>query len=268
MSRSSPLSPPLGGRPWRAFVAQTRWEARLALRRTENLLVTFGVPILLLVVFSAVPLLPAGVRPGGPVGPTVGVLETLVPAVLAVAVISTGLVALGISTAYERSYGVLKRLLGSPLPRWALLAAKVVVVGATLLIQVLLVGAVASVLGWSPPSGPVAALLAALPWLLLGTICFSALGLLLAGRLRPESVLAVANGLFLVLLLLGGVLIPLGALPAILAGPASLLPSALLAELLRGTMQPGGAVDPLQAAGLGAWSIGLAAAAVAWFRID
>lgn len=265
MSRSGSLSPPLGVRPWHAFVAQTRWEVRLALRRTENLLVTFAVPILLLVVFSAVPLLPVGMRPGVQF---VGALESLVPAVLAVAVISTGLVALGISTAYERSYGVLKRLLGSPLPRWALLAAKVVVVGATLLIQVLLVGAVATVLGWKPPSGAVAALLAALPWLLLGTICFSALGLLLAGRLRPESVLAVANGLFLVLLLLGGVLIPLGALPAILAGPASLLPSALLAELLRGTMQPGGAVDPLQAAGLGAWSIGLAAAAVAWFRVD
>ena len=44
------------------------------------------------------------------------------PGILALAIISTSLVNLGIATAFERVYGVLKRLGGSPLPRSGLIA--------------------------------------------------------------------------------------------------------------------------------------------------
>jgi hypothetical protein len=61
------------------------------------------------------------------------------------------------------------------------------------------------------------------------------------------------------------VLIPLDLLPPIVAVPASLLPPALLTSLLSGALG-GGAIDPLGAALLTAWTVLFAAAAVSAFR--
>ncbi len=246
---------------WRAFLAQARVELVLTTRRGENLLVTLAIPLLLLVFFSTVPLLPPPSWGGRQV-------DQVVPGILALAIVSTGLVSLGIATAFERAYGVLKRLGGSPLPRPALLAAKTLAVVATEIVQVVLIAAVGASLGWAPPGGIVPGVLAALPWLLLGSVAFCALGLLLAGALRAEAVLALANGLYLVFLLLGGVIIPLDHLPAAIAVPASLLPPAQLAGLLRGTLEPGGVVDPIQAAALAAWAVALVAATLLTFRTE
>ena len=246
---------------WRAFVAQARVELLLTTRRGENLLVTLAIPLLLLVFFSTVPLLPPPSWGGRQV-------DQVVPGILAPAIVSTGLVSLGIATAFERAYGVLKRLGGSPLPRPALLAAKTLAVVVTEIVQVVLIAAVGASLGWAPPGGIVPGVLAALPWLLLGSVAFCALGLLLAGALRAEAVLALANGLYLVFLLLGGVIIPLDHLPAAIAVPASLLPPAQLAGLLRGTLEPGGVVDPIQAAALAAWAVALVAATLLTFRTE
>ncbi len=252
------MSPALA---WRAFVAQARVELLLTVRRGENLLVTLAIPLLLLVFFSAVPLLPPPSFGGRQV-------DQVAPGILALAIVSTGLVSLGIATAFERSYGVLKRLGGSPLPRPALLGAKTLAVVVTEVVQVVLIAIVAVLLGWAPSGGVLGGVIAALPWLLLGSVAFAAMGLLLAGALRAEAVLAVANGLYLVFLLLGGIVIPLDHLPAAIAVPASLLPPAELAGLLRGTLEPGGTIDPLQAAGLAAWAVALVAATLLTFRTE
>jgi ABC-2 type transport system permease protein len=249
------------GRAWHAFLAQLRVELLLAARRYENLLVTLAVPVVLLVFLTAVPI--AGI-PGGP-GEAI---TTLVPRIVAVALLGTGLVSLGIATAYERGYGVLKRLAGSPLPRWALLASKTITVLMVVAAQLALIGIVAILLGWSPPGGPLAALVRAGPWVVLGTIVFSALGLLLAGTLRPEAVLAAANGLYLVFILLGGVVVPAELLPEPLASAMSLLPPSLLTNLLQSAMTGVGSAGPAQAAALLAWGVGLTAAAVAAFRVE
>ena len=250
-----------GARAWRAFLAQAKVELLLTTRRGENLLVTLAIPLLLLVFFSSVPLLPPPSWGGKQV-------DQVVPGILALAIVSTGLVSLGIATAFERAYGVLKRLGGSPLPRWALLAAKTAAVLATEVVQVALIVLVGALLGWAPRGGIGESLVASLPWLLLGSIAFCAMGLLLAGVLRAEAVLAVANGLYLVFLLLGGIIIPLDHLPAAVAIPASLLPPAHLAGLLRGTFEPGATVDPLQAAGLAAWAVALVALTLLTFRTE
>ena len=258
----APSRPPsYAAPPWRAWAALTRVELLLTTRRGENLLVTLAIPIGLLVFLAQVPLLPA---PDGGVGR----LEALVPGILALAVISTGLVSLGIATAFERESGMLKRLGGAPLPRWALVGAKASAVAVTTALQVVLVGAVALLLGWHPDGGPAIALLTAVPWLALGVAAFAGLGLLLAGRLRPEIVLALANGLYLLCLLAGGVIVPLDRLPDFVAVPASVLPPALLADLLRGALVAGGATVPLEALGLTAWALGLIAAAVYCFRVS
>src|SRR4029453_11458118 len=123
---------------------------------------------------------------------------------------STSMVSLGIATAYERYYGALKRLLGSPLPRLTLISAKTLAILLVELVQIaLLVGIARVVFGWRPSGSLPAALLA----LVLGSLAFGGLGLLLAGTLRAEAMLAVANGLYLVFLLVGGFILPLERLP-------------------------------------------------------
>lgn len=245
--------------PWRAYLAMAGMELRLATRRPENLLVTLVVPLVLLVFLVNVDLVPAGESRR---------VDVVVPGILALAVMATGMVALGIATAFERSSGVLKRLGGSPLPIWALVAAKTTAVAVTVALQVGLVTIFGWFLGWDPRGGIPGALAAAAPWLVLGTVASAGMGLLMAGRLPAEAVLALANGLYVLALLLGGVIVPLDHLPAIVAAPASILPPALMADLLRGAMVPDGALVPLQAMALLTWAIALIGLAARAFRVS
>jgi ABC-2 type transport system permease protein len=242
---------------WPGMVrAQAAMELRLTLRRFENLFVMLVIPPALLAFFGAVPVLSTGSdRP----------VDFLLPGVLALGVISAAFVNLGIATGFERGYGVLKRLGGSPLPRSALVAAKLVTVAIVEAVQVVLLVAIAVVVfGWQPAPG--ATLLVAAVALVAGTIAFAGLGLLLAGTLRPEATLALANGLFLLFLLLGGVVLPLDHLPGALATLARLLPAAALSDLVRDGLEGGSAslVGPF--AVLIAWGAAGVALAVRTFR--
>jgi ABC-2 type transport system permease protein len=106
---------------------------------------------------------------------------------------------------------------------------------------VLLVGIAGSCSGGKPAATSSVALLAGA--VLLGTFAFAGLGLLLAGTLRAEATLALANALFLVALLLGGIILPLDHLPAPLASIAAVLPAAALSDALRVALGAGG--DPV-----------------------
>jgi ABC-2 type transport system permease protein len=222
---SVPQTPRLRARPapiGRALAALVGMELRLSLRRAENLLVTAVIPAAVLLFFATTGILAV---PGRAV-------DFLLPGSIALAIIATGLVSLGIATAYERHYGVLKRLGGAPLPRWALAVARTSTVLLTEAAQiVLLVGVAWIALGWRPPSSLNPAL--ALVGVLLGTAAFAGLGLAMAGRFRAEAVLALANGLFLVLLLVGGIVVPVDHLPEPVAALAGVLPAAPLSEVLR-----------------------------------
>ncbi len=239
-----------------ATLAQTVTELRLTARRSENVLVTVIIPAVVLVFFAS-----AGVLPT-PAGRPV---DFLLPGSIALAIIATSLVNLGIATAYERHYGVLKRLGGSPLTRAGLLAAKIAAVLVVETGQVVMLVAIAVLaLGWSPAAGANPLLLAAV--VLLGTIAFAGLGLLLAGALRAEATLALANALFIVAVLLGGIILPLDHLPDALATVAGLLPAAALSDAFRGALGDDG-VDLIRAlAILGLWGAGSIALAARTFR--
>lgn len=238
----------------RMLLAQTRAELLLTLRRGESVLVTLVIPCVLLVFFLSLPRAPL---------PEAATIEFLLPGTLALAVMAAGLPNLGIATAYERGDGVLKRLGATPLPRAALLAAKLLAVGLVELAQgAVLVGIAVLAYGWRP-GGMVLLALAAL---LLGTAAFAGLGLLLAGTLRPEATLAVANGLFLLLLLLGGLFVPLDVLPPWMAALGRLLPAAALADALRAALHPTAEVPPAAWGVLVAWGLLAPAAAARTFR--
>ena len=240
------------GARWQRVLAQTRVELALTLRRGESVLLSLGIPVVLLVFFSVVDVLPTG---------TDEPIDFLAPGVLALAVMSTAMVGLGIATGFERQYGVLKRLGSTPLGRPALLTAKTLAILAVEVLQVGVLVAVSLALGWRP-SGSVGAVALAM---LLATLAFAGLGLLMAGRLRGEAVLAAANGLYLVLLLLGGMVIPVDELPGALRAVARALPAAALSDVVHAATTaatvPGRAWIVLTA-----WAVAAPLAAAATFR--
>ena len=248
-----------GGRAapaWRSTLAMTAMELRLALRRGETLVATAVLPVVVLLFFSSVSIVPVG--SGRPV-------DFLLPGSIAFAIIATSLVSLGITTAYDRHYGVLKRLGGSPLSRAELIVAKILAVLVVEAVQVaLLAGAASALLGWRPPVDASAGLLVVA--VLLGTLAFAGVGLLLAGTLRAETMLAVANILFVASLALGGVVLPIDHLPAPLAAVAGALPAAALSDALRVALSGSGDAAGSLAllAGWGVAAVGLAVVTFRW----
>ena len=236
----------------RVVTAQAATEARLTMRRGENLLAMVVLPAAALWVFGS---LVAGGRS----------LATVLPGVLALALVASGLVNLAIATGYERGYGVLKRLGGSPLGRDGLLAAKLLVVGAIAVAQVVALLALATAIGWQP--GPGRSVLAIVLALLVGSAAFASIGLLLAGTLRPEATLVVANVLFLVALVLGGVIVPVPDMPDPLRTIALLSPVGALAEAFRCGLGGGGAfLANLLVVAI--WGVVAAGATIRTFRWD
>ena len=233
----------------RMIAAQAALETKMLLRNGEQLLLTVIIPSLLLVLFSTVDIVDTGAGKA---------VDFLAPGVLALAVMSTAFTGQAIATGFERRYGVLKRLAASPLPRWALMTAKTLSVLVTEILQVALLTVIALALGWSPQGDPLSVALL----LVLGTAAFSGLGLLMAGTLRAEATLAAANLVFLLLLVGGGVIVPLDRFPEAARAALELLPISALSDGLRDVLQ-GGAAMPWGAAGiLAAWAVlGLGAAA-------
>jgi ABC-2 type transport system permease protein len=236
-----------------SLLAQTRTELVLTLRRGESLLLILGIPLLLLGFFASVDILPKG-NFSDPI-------DFLFPGILALAVMSTGMVQLAIGTAFERQYGVLKRLGITPLGRPRLLTAKTLSIVAIEIVQILLLLGLALALGWDKYFR-----VGALIGVVLGTIAFAGLGLLMAGQLKGEVTLAAANGLYLILLLLGGMVIPLSELPTGLRRLAELLPSGALTQILVGTLNAGRSVPVHAWIVLLAWAILAPLAAAKTFR--
>jgi ABC-2 type transport system permease protein len=233
----------------RMIAAQTALETRMLLRNGEQLLLTVIIPSLLLVLFSTVDIVDTG---------TAEAVDFLAPGVLALAVMSTAFTGQAIATGFERRYGVLKRLGASPLPRWALMTAKTLSVLLTEVLQIALLTAIALGLGWSPRGDVFSVLLL----LLLGTAAFSGLGLLMAGTLKAEATLAAANLVFLLLLVGGGVIVPLEKFPGAARAVLELLPISALSEGLRDVLQGGASLPWGQSAVLAVWAVlGLGAAA-------
>ncbi|MDX2703562.1 ABC transporter permease [Streptomyces sp. PA03-6a] len=233
--------------------AQTALETRMLLRNGEQLLLTVVIPTLLLVLFSAVDIVDTGAGKA---------VDFLAPGILALAVMSTAFTGQAIATGFERRYGVLKRLGASPLPRWALMTAKTGSVLVTEILQVVLLTVIAFALGWSPHGNP----LSVLALLAVGTAAFSGLGLLMAGTLRAEATLAAANLVFLLLLVGGGVIVPLDRFPGAARSVLELLPISALSDGLRDVLQHGAGVPWGDLGILAVWAVLGLGAAARWFR--
>ncbi|MFC7450341.1 ABC transporter permease [Rhodococcus daqingensis] len=219
------------------LAAQTRLELTLLLRNGEQLLLTMFIPITLLIGLCLLPV--------GDLGdPRV---DTVLPAVMMVAIMSTAFTGQAIAVGFDRRYGALKRLGATALPRWGIIAGKSAAVVIVVAMQSLILGGIGLALGWRP--GVTDLLLGALI-IALGTVTFASLGLLLGGTLRAEIVLALANVLWFVMAGIGSVVFA-DDIPAPLHTAARLIPSGALAEALQHAI--GGSIDMFAVAVLAIW---------------
>lgn len=237
------LAPAPGAAPLPTMIrSHAGMEIKLLLRNGEQFVLTLVIPILLLVL---------GTRATRIVDLGEGrAIDIVTPGVLALAIMSTAFTSLAIATGFERRYGLLKRLGASPLPRSGLVVAKILAVAVVELGQLVLLSALALALGWEPANGWI--------WLpvlaVLGTAAFGALALLIAGTVRAEATLALANLVYVVLLVGGAVIIPLSRFPEGAQRFVELLPSAALGEGLRDIFATG-APDASSIIVLTAWAL-------------
>ncbi|WP_020144119.1 ABC transporter permease [Terracoccus sp. 273MFTsu3.1] len=254
---ATPTTPTAAGAaaPRRRVLAQARFEVGSLLRNGEQLLVSLVLPALALVGLSATtsPSLGPGTR-----------IDVATPGVIALCVISAAFTSQAISTGFDRRYAVLRYLGVTPLGRGGLVAAKVAATLAVEAIQIGVIAVLGLVLGWRPE---VAGIAYAVLFVVLGTWAFVALALLLAGTLRAEAVLAIANLVWVLLLAVGGVVVPRSELPAGVSHVVALLPSAGLADGLRSALVDG-QLNLLALAVVLAWGLVATVLAARLFRFD
>ena len=242
------------GRAGRMLAAQTRVEALLIIRHGEQALLTLIIPLALLIGLAE---LPIGELPEPRA-------DSVFPRIMALAVMSTAFTGQAIALGFDRRYGVLKRLSATALPRWTLISGRVLATLVVVALQAVVLGATALVLGWTPS---VAGVVPALLMLVLGTLAFGAAGVLVGGSMRAEIVLAVANAIWFVLLLAGGLALPAAELPGPLSALAGFLPSGALAEVLDATLTDGALPGIAPVLVLLAWFTACGAAALKTTRL-
>jgi ABC-2 type transport system permease protein len=214
------FAPAAGAAPvLRRIVSHSLIETKLLIRNGEQLLLALVIPIGVLVV-------------GRFIGGRFGTPATLAPSVLALAVWSSAFTSVAIGTGFERRYGVLERLAATPLGKPGLLAGKAGSVVLVVVGQLAVVAVVAAITGWRPAWSVSSGLLMVLV-VLLSIATFACLALALAGRLRAEATLGLANLIYVVLLAGGALVFPVLRYPVLVRPIVSALPTAALGEGLR-----------------------------------
>ncbi len=251
MSEALDLRPAPQAAPARRRVLRhAATEVRLLARNGEQLLLALAIPLLVLLV-------------GALVGEPFGDLARLAPSVLAIAVWSSGFTSVAIATGFERRYGLLERLAATPLGKSGLLAGKALAVTAVVVFQLLVISVAAGYIGWRPSFTAGSAVLAVV-LVVLATATFVCLALLLAGQLRAEATLGLANLLFVLLLVGGGLALPVDRLPAVIRPVVEALPTGALGEGLRAAAVGEVSAGPVLVLGL--WLVVAALAARKGFR--
>ena len=238
----------------RLLRTQIACELKVLARNGEQLLLILGIPLLLLSFFSNVDILPTAGQTS---------VNFLLPGIIALAIMSTAMVSLGIATGFERSYQVLKRLGATPLGVGRLVLAKAISVFVVEVAQLLLLVGLAKIFGANLNAVNIGKLVIAL---VLGTLAFSGIGLSLAGRLRGEVNLAAQNALYLLLLLIGGIVFPLQNLPTPLHWVARVAPSGALADVMRDAFSATSIHGVSSLIVLLCWAVSAQLAAVKLFR--
>ncbi|MHA7140609.1 MULTISPECIES: ABC transporter permease [unclassified Arthrobacter] len=245
MSTAAPLA--------KRILLQGRYEALSMLRNGEQLVLAIALPLLGLVVLVLTPFLD---------GMADSRIDAATPGIIALCAMSTAFTGQGIATGFDRRYGVLRFLSTTPLGKPGLILGKVLGVVVVLAVQLVVIGTVAVLLGWRPDA---AGMLPGLVQLIVGAAAFTALGLLVAGTLRPEATLAVTNLVWILLAVAGGIVLPGTLLPDAMRPFVDILPSSALGDGLRSALIDGAFNLPAFLI-LAAWAFLSSLAAIRWFK--
>lgn len=245
------FSRPSGPAPTlRMAAAQTRMELTLFLRNGEQLLVALVVPVAVLLALTTIDL-------GAVPEPRIDYAITVV---LTLSVMGTAFTGQAIAVGFDRRYGALKRLGGTPLPPVVVITGKILATLVLVAGQSVLLGVLAAALGWRPD---VAGLAVAAVLIALGSITFSAMGLLLGGTLKAEIVLALANLIWFLLIGAAGLAIGVAELPGAVHDLLVVVPSYALTTALVTAVDGGFPV--LASLVLAAWTVVCGGLAVRYF---
>jgi ABC-2 type transport system permease protein len=239
---------------------QVRYEQRASWRNRARAFFAFLMPIMFLVVFASIfGNSTISSREGIPYN------DFFVPGILAYGIIATTFFNIAISTAILRDQGVLKRMQGTPLPRWAYVAGRIGSAGVTTLAITVLTLAIGRVgYGVHVRGATVPGFLVAL---VLGTACFTTLGIGIVGFIRnADAAPAVLNVAILPLTFISGIWFSTDNQPAWLRHVAEVFPVHALADALQYAFNPHTTGSGIKGADAGTLAIWLAVGVVLMLR--
>jgi ABC-2 type transport system permease protein len=235
---------------WRQY----RFERRLFWRNPSAAFFNFALPLIFLLLIASV------------FHTDKKELNTLIPGIAGMSVMATTFSALSFNLVFYREQGILKRVLGTPLPRPTYFGGLIGSAITNAVVQVLLVVAIGHLLyGVSWPKDWFALAF----FTMLGVTAFGALGIAFAQVIPNfDSAPAYVNAVFLPAIFISGVFYDSAHLPAVLKGVAEALPLKHVIDGLHGAIVTGqGVTDHWQAViTLLVWGLGGIYCAVRFFR--
>jgi ABC-2 type transport system permease protein len=155
----------------------------------------------------------------------------LVPGMAAMTVLFSSMFA-AISIVWEREFGFLKELLVAPIPRGAIVVAKLAAGSATAMVEAALMLALSPLVG---ARFSIVGALAALPLLAIFGMGVNALGIVVAARMRSfEGFGSVVNFVIQPIFFLSGALYPIDGLPHVLRVVVLVNPMSYVVDGVRG----------------------------------
>ena len=242
---------------------QIRYENTAFWRNPMAAFFVFIFPLMFLVIFNLL----FGNREMELPGGTTHVSTFYVPAIAALSVIYTCYSNVAVGICFSRDQGLLKRIRGTPLPRWSFLFGRIV---HSIFLAVLLVVIVtaAGVLFYNVDI-PTNALPAFLVTLAVGAATFAALGLATTAAVpNADASPAVVNGLVLPLLFISDVFIPLRDAPQWLTTFADVFPIKRFASAMHTAFNPfetGAGFEPVHLLVMVGWMVGGLLVAIRFF---
>jgi ABC-2 type transport system permease protein len=204
---------------------QALMEQRTFWRSAEYALFTFALPLALLLLIGST------TASGDLPGTSVEGQMIFVPSIIAFGVIVAAYVNLGAKLATLRHDGVLKRIRTTPLPASAYLSGVLGSTAATTLAITACIMAIGAIAFHAVPR--TSGLPEIAGGLILGVICFGALGVALSSLARSaESAAPIANASYLPIAIMSGIFDPTFSVPGWLSVVVGLLPVRALAQIL------------------------------------
>jgi ABC transporter DrrB family efflux protein len=197
-------------------------------------------------------------------------VDFLVPGLLGLFLLTSGLYGIGYTTVQHRQSGILRRLRATPLGRWTYAFAQIAARLSIETVQMAFILTVAALtFGFRPVRPGLDTIAATGALLLVGAFAFIGLGLLVGARARTvETANGFASAINVPMMLLGGVFFPIDDVPPALAPVVRALPLTYLCDGLRKAMIEGVGTSGvlLEIGVLAAWGLATMAGAVRLFK--